>query len=178
MHALHRILVYIPDVIGVAYDSEYKDDIREFANTDTEMYGDGNVFDWRETDTAGRWSGDYPDNVIYAGDDLENVIRLLEIARAYQQEQIQWSLDRIRETFGTTDVAEIIKTLADKEPNFETSWYLYYVEHLVKILGGTYDFDSMFYNAAEGNSFITDSLIERIRKNPKDYALVLFDYHN
>lgn len=52
MHALHKILVNLKTNFG-EYDAD-KNDIRAYAKKETEYFGDGDVFDWRETDTAGR----------------------------------------------------------------------------------------------------------------------------
>lgn len=170
MHALHKILVNLKTDFG-EYDVD-KNYIRAYAKKDTEYFGDGDVFDWRETDTAGRWSRFYPDNVLFAKDDIENFIKIIENGRTYQQHEMEYALERIKEKFGTTDLAKLNELISDDE------WESYYVTLYADLLTGRYTFDSMFYDTSRSTSKITDKLIDSIKKNPNDYALVLFDYHN
>ena len=86
MHYLHKILVYIPDAVTDRdnYErSELIDAIRTHAENTTEEFYQS-VFDWRETDSAGSWSDEYPVNVLLAQDDVEQFIRELFGARNSQ----------------------------------------------------------------------------------------------
>lgn len=61
MHYLHRILVYLPDVISEEKmkEKELLETIRLYADAETECFYQ-RAFDWRETDSAGCWSDMYP----------------------------------------------------------------------------------------------------------------------
>lgn len=87
MHYLHKILVYIPDVSKEA-DSMIRDSlvsaIRSHAESETEGFYK-EVFDWRETDTAGRWSDAYPENVLLGSDDPNSLYEA--VAECYQTQK-------------------------------------------------------------------------------------------
>ena len=71
MHYLHKILVFIPYVIEscgeISNKSDLMNEIRVYAECETEPYYTM-AFDWRETQTAGRWENEYPENVLLAED--------------------------------------------------------------------------------------------------------------
>lgn len=183
MHCLHKILVYIPDV-----DKEYEkadktdlmDSIRLYAETETESYYE-QAYDWRETDTAGRWEDVYPNNVILAADDSDRFVKELEECLLSQKNEIDEGYAQIKNTVGT-DLTEIIngiwnmKDYSDKQNGF-TNMTAYYLHHISDLLYGDYNFDSMFYNAHEYTGRIYLSDIDDVKKNPEEWALVMFDYH-
>lgn len=72
MHYIHKILVKT--------NSKDKDEIRGQAVEETEQFWN-TVYDWRETDTAGKWSDKYPDNVIIGSEDIEALIKAVEESR-------------------------------------------------------------------------------------------------
>ena len=53
------------------------------------------AFDWRETDNAGRWKAQYPVNVLFAKDNLEQFIQELIAVREYQHQEIQYTLNEL-----------------------------------------------------------------------------------
>ena len=87
-------------------------------NTTEEFYQ--SVFDWRETDSAGSWSDEYPVNVLLAQDDVEQFIRELFGARNSQFDEIQYSLEQLENTVGT-DLKRIAEHIMQKRRIFGRS---------------------------------------------------------
>lgn len=185
MHYLHRILVHIPSVTNSSTETmcrtELLDNIRSYADHETEDYYQF-AFDWRETDSAGRWSSEYPENVILAEDDVENFIQELLLVMEARNSEIQKCLAQLKNSVGT-DLEKIIqglqerKGLVDSKNGFDcmTPYYLYCI---AAHLHGNYRCDSYFYNTHEYSSCLFQDDIDKIKENPKDWALVMFDYHN
>lgn len=166
MHALHRILVRISD----NWDNEVSaKEVRDFAVQRTEEFFNI-VYDWRETDTAGRWSVHYPNNVIFSCDDIDRFIDELKTAAEYQAEEKNRCLGLVKKEMGTEIIDEIVF-------GKQTHMSAYYLNQLGKIVYGEYYFDSMFYNTAEYNSIVNEKLIEEVKEHPDDWAMVFFDYH-
>ncbi len=183
MHCLHKILVYIPDVekeCGKTDRTELMDEIRSHAEDRTESYYE-QAYDWRETDTAGRWEDVYPNNVILASDDSDRFVKELEECLLSQKREIDEGYAQIKNTVGT-DLTEIINGIwnmrdySDKQDGF-TNMTAYYLHHISDLLYGDYNHDSMFYNAHEYTGRIYQSDIEEVKKTPENWALVMFDYH-
>ncbi|MGB9879654.1 MAG: hypothetical protein ACPLRM_02715, partial [Anaerolineae bacterium] len=82
MHVLHAILVDLSEALGGPLDGftvdELKDTARDHALHATEQYGDGEVFDWRSEADAGRWSEEFPSNVILGREEPERLIALVQ----------------------------------------------------------------------------------------------------
>lgn len=183
MHYLHKILVYIPDV-----DKEYKksnraeliDEIRSHAEDRTESYYE-QAYDWRETDTAGRWEDIYPNNVILASDDVDGFVKELEECLLSQKREIDDGYAQIKNTVGT-DLTHIIdgiwnmKHYSDQSGGF-SSMTAYYLHHIADLLHGDYNYDSMFYNTHDYTGRIYPIDIDDVKKSPEEWALVMFDYH-
>lgn len=172
MHALHKILVRINGHTPIiATDrEELINEIRHRAVSMTdEDYG--KAFDWRETDTAGRWSEVYPVNVILSRDNIDIFVEKLKDCLESQISEMRYHLDNI------CKVSSDIKTLFDIEcssPGSVPSWDL---RCLSELMYGIYNFDSGFYNTEEYTAKITESTIEAVKSSPDDWALVMFDYH-
>lgn len=184
MHYLHKILVYIPDAEPNA-DEQSHDEllncIRAFAEDLTESYY-GQAFDWRETDSAGRWADSYPVNVLLASENVEVFLEELSCCRQTQRNDIETCLQALKETVGT-ELTQIVDGVWENNPkngqfkgfSFMTSYYLH---HLAKMLYGLYNSDSYFYNTHEHTARLYPDDIEAVKNAPENWALVLFDYHN
>lgn len=184
MHYLHKILVYLPEAIpdreGVSRNDVISA-VRAYAENVTEDFY-GTVFDWRETDTAGRWSNRYPVNVLLCEEDTERFQKELSEAREGQEKEIRFCMEHLEQTAGT-DLAQIAKTVWKQcEPtqklegvDFMTTYYL---NRIASLLNGDYDSDSCFYNSYQYTARLYPADIEKVKQAPADWAMALFDYHN
>ena len=157
MHYVHKILIKT--------DSKDKDEIRDQAVEETEQFWN-TVYDWRETDTAGRWSDEYPDNVILGSENLDALIKAIENSKQSQDAEKEWYYRNLK----STDLKDIEKS--------EDHMDKFYLLQLAKLIYGEYDSDSYFYNCYEGSSTIDDNLFQWIRDNADSVALVIMDIHN
>ena len=184
MHYLHKILVYIPDAVSDS-DSHDRNDmtvkIRDHAESETESFYE-DVYDWRETSTAGRWQNSYPQNVIYAADDVEFFIRELKSCVNDQKVVVEQLMRDLKKDIGT-DLEDITKKIwamkkgyGEDIGKFNVIPYMFY--KLASLLYGKYRCDSYFYNTHDYTSRLYDSDIEAVKENPEDWAIVLFDNHN
>ena len=167
MHALHRILVYLPDL--VTGEEKTAKDVRDFAVDQTNSYGD-KAFDWRETESAGRWSSVYPDNVIFGRDSGLKIIKELVDTREGVDKDIQRYIKYLYEETSTYNIADMISSNMSPKGR-------YYLRMLGLLNYGEYVFNSMFYNTRDYDSLITDKLIDEVKEHPEDWAVVLFDCH-
>ena len=172
MHILHKILVCINGYSPVisADREDLINEVRHRAEAMTDEYC-GEAFDWRETDTAGRWSDAYPVNVILSRDNIDRFVDELKGCIELQMSEMQHHLDNI------CKISSDIKTLFDIErssPGSVPSWDL---RCLSELMCGVYNCDSGFYNTEEYTAKITELTIETIKSSPDDWALAMFDYH-
>lgn len=184
MHFLHKILVKISDAVAdrERYENdELIDTVRRYAENGTDSFYE-RAYDWRETESAGRWAAEYPVNVLFADDDLDGFVLELENAIQNQRQEMQFCLREIKNSVGI-DLEQIVDGLAERKRawkgeggfNNMTAFYLHCVAaHLY----GEYRCDSHFYNTSECTAFIYPEDIEDVKANPSDWALVMFDYHN
>lgn len=185
MHYLHKILVYIPDAVSAGAEmtrEEKMDAVRRYADEQTADYY-GSVFDWRETDCAGRWKSEFPKNVIFAADDLDGFITQVELAIDGQKTEIEMCLRFLKEK-NPTDLEGLIKGELARKSQFEettdgftmmTSYYLYAIASL---LHGEYRSDSYIFNLQNYTARIFPEDIDGIRQAPDNWAMVMFDCHN
>ena len=92
MHILVNHLVRMPTVAQqTAFDEADREDtadaLRRYAEDQTECFCD-DAFDWRETETAGGWADEYPENVLFAVDDPESFTKRLVEIRNRQKEDV------------------------------------------------------------------------------------------
>lgn len=174
MHCLHKILVHVPDYVENDESlDEQKEEIRAAAEFGTEDFFE-DVFDWRETDSAGRWQEEYPKQVYLASDDTDWFIKELLAVKSMQEGDIESCITQLRKTSGL-DLEAIRKKIDEQGCGSMTAYYLL---HLSKLLYGKYDFESGFYNLRDGTAKVSEEIIEEIKSKPKDWALVMFDYHD
>ena len=107
MHALHCILLKISPEQPI-------NEIRYMAEEETECYYE-RCYDWRETNTAGRWDALYPENVILAKDDLDKFIKILEEAQDNIKTEIDYYLKRLIEDDADLKLSELPDKLSMKK---------------------------------------------------------------
>lgn len=168
MHALHRILVKLED------KDETIEEIRSVAKSETEDYY--NAYDWRETDTAGRWESEYPCNVILGRDEPDKIIDELLVVRDQQENILRHHVESLKKYCPSMNIEDIIKN-SPRSSFGEGGLISYHLKCISGLLVGAYDFYSAFFNTEECDSIINDELINEIRKKPEDWAVVLFDCH-
>lgn len=183
MHYLHRILVYIPDAICSDKDTTRAailDAVISHARNTTEDFA-GQVYDWREDDSAGRWSEVYPQHAYLAADNPEWFLEELEDVLRIQKGDIDKCFSVISQSVGN-DLGQIIEGIWSRNSdsaeengfNYMTSYYL---RNIASLLHGDYRCDSCFYNTHDYTARLFRNDVESIRKSPDDWALVMFDYH-
>lgn len=166
MHILHRILVR---VVGNGTREDIIDEARSRAESLTEDFYE-QAFDWRVTDSAGRWEEEYPENVILSRENIERFKSELERCLLAQQKEIEYRLENICKT--SSDIRELVNLA-----NTGKSTFVYDLRCLAELLYGEYNCDSGFYNTEEYTAKITSSTIDAVKASPNDWALVMFDYH-
>ncbi len=182
MHFLHRILVYIPDIccVGKNNPSVTKQQIRSYANNQTECF-DGHVFDWREVDTAGRWSDEYPDNVILAADDPDRFLAELGKAQTYKREALCQALKFLEEN-ELLDLKKMATAILEDEQDspmesHRLSMAAYSLGSIADHLKGTYTYNSYFFDTHRCTSLMHKQIFEEIQEHPQLWALVIFFCH-
>ena len=187
MHYLHKILVHVPSAIEVDEDTsreEILDAVKSYARTETECFAD-QAFDWREDLSAGRWSDEYPQQAYLASENLEWFMAELDEVLRSQRNEIDFALTQLAGAVGT-DLKQIVEGLwnrDDHNPNPDpsdefTSMTAYYLRCLAQQLYGAYRCDSYYYNTHDYTARLCKSDLNRIKENPENWALVMFDYHN
>lgn len=182
MHLLHKLLVYIPDVVSTPERYTRKDlinEIRFYADINTEDFCPM-VFHYRETENAGDWSTLYPTNVLLSKDDPARFLQELTAAAEQQQQEVQSNLSHLKKMLGT-DLEEIISGLEKQQSGYrspktccrKTGDCLY---QIAALLNGTYTFHSCFYNLNDRTARLYQDVLTEVENSPADWALVLFDY--
>lgn len=174
MHILNRVLVRIYNGCNCLCDEICSRDeairaARSWAETETEDYYP-RVFDWRETDTAGGWKDQYPENVLLSKENINVFVEELEAALEDQLNEVNYHLDEV------CKVSSDIKELVDLEYN-NHSVPVWHLLQLSELMNGTYTCDSGFYDTDSYTARITRETINSVKESPDDWALVMFDYH-
>lgn len=187
MHFLHKILVYIPSAIDVDEDTpreEILSAVISYARDETECFYE-RVYDWREDDSAGRWSDEYPQQAYLASENLEWFMAELDEILRFQKGEIDNALSQLAGAVGT-DLRQIVAGLwnrDDHDPNPDPSTKFsnmtaYYLRIIGELLYGTYRCDSYFYNTYQYTARLCKSDLNKIKESPENWALVMFDYHS
>ena len=117
MHVLNKVLVYKEEGFDFSVpEKERIDEARSIAENETEDYC-GPVYDWRETENAGRWSDEYPKQVYFAQDDIDWFIA--EINEAVSSQKLE--LNPRRTVSGTINVRIAIIVTMYKFRNLQQS---------------------------------------------------------
>lgn len=184
MHFLHKILVHVPSAITMDEETsreEVLEAVTRRARDETESFYE-QAYDWREDDSAGRWSDEYPQQAYLASEDLEWFMKELNDIQIGQKFEINTALQMLRESVGT-DLTVIVPQLWDRDgKNYDpekgvTEMSAYYLRVLAQLLYGEYRCDSCFYNTQTYTARLYPSDLNEIKEHPEDWALVMFDYH-
>lgn len=181
MHYLHSILVNITDDMNKMKRTDLISEIKSIAEDITDCYYEI-AFDWRETDSAGRWSDIYPENVLLGSERPCEVIKRLKKCQFLQEEVVFSNLHFLKNIF-KDDINNIIEEIwkyklfkCKSGNNFGISSFL--LNGISKILHGEYFYDSFFYDTECFSASLDIETFRKVKQNPKEWALVLFDYHN
>lgn len=185
MHSLNRILVNIKELLGDTTDmnrSEIINRVRDYAEQETECFYE-DAYDWRETDTAGRWQSEYPENVLLGSEDPERLLEEIADCEAAQREERDNNLSMLGgyAFMPLNDLIPLLWTQSDtkseKDEGFAVEMASYYIKNLAKLLSGEYFYNSLFYNTDEYTARISRDTHKKIQESPKDWAIVVFDQH-
>lgn len=155
--------------------------VTRHAKDETECFYE-QAYDWREDDSAGRWSQVYPQQAYLASEDLAWFLKELEAIQIGQKDEIETCITELRKTVGV-DLPAIVQQLWNRAgDNYDptqgaTEMSAYYLRSLAQLLYGEYRCDSGFYNTSTYTARLYERDLNQIRENPKDWALVMFDYH-
>ena len=183
MHALHKILVYIPDTLcdtKTMSREQQADAIRSYAEVETEEFL-GPVFDYRTTEIAEGWMETYPENVLFAVDDVERFTEELQQVMDTQKVLVEHHVSKVKESLGT-DIEKIASEVFSMQGPYQSGlsqdMALFYLRNLANFLYGEYQFDSQFYNLAEHTARVYPETIQIVKNEPENWAMALFNYHN
>ncbi len=170
MHTSVKYLVNIPTAARCRYfDVNNREEtvraLCSYVEDSTECYRD-TVFDWRETE--------FPENVLFAEDDVNAFVNMLKEDRERKKEEITDLLRTVKERFGTLDLESIAHVLQKQEKGFCGTIYL---QELVDGLTDRFTSDSTFFDIENCTVSLSEKSIERVRQNPNEWAVVIFDQH-
>ena len=181
MHILHKILVYKEEGFDfLVSEKERISEARSIATSETEDYY-GSVYDWRETDTAGRWTEEYPKQAYFAKDDIDWFVKEINEAIASQKCELNSYLTELKEKVGT-DIEKMVSVfMGDTQlcevANVNYSFLPFALWKIARITYGEYNCDSYIFNTNGHTARIYPEDIEQIKQEPEKWALVMFDYH-
>ena len=152
MHAIHSILVHIPETatsdekdLNKMTKEEIKERVIKYAENYTDCFY-GFVFDGREL------LDDEP--VLFASDNWDTFEEVLLAIDMDQKNYAKHMLGYLKEEAGST------------------AWAL---KQIANLIHGDYTFDSEFYDTSRGTALVP--FIAQLKENPDEWALVQFDYH-
>lgn len=173
MHFLNTILVKLTNKLS---NEEYINYARNIAEEETEQFI-YDVFDWRETETAGRWADEYPVNVILGKTEPERFIEELEKCLNYRDNKIKQYLSYLKAENNSLDIETISENIIKNEDIDRNYMSDIRLIRLATLLYGEYTYESIFFDTTELNSKISRAKIEKIKNELDKYALVFFDHH-
>ncbi len=181
MHVLNKVLVYKEEGFDFnAPEKERIDEARSIAENDTEDYC-GPVYDWRETENAGRWSDIYPKQVYFASDNMDWFLAEITDAIKSQRQELDTYMKELKEKMGT-DLEKIIPILMGDvelptDSKYANGFLSFALWKVARLAYGEYNCDSYIYNTADHTARIWPEDIEQIKQEPNKWAMVMFDYH-
>ena len=187
MHAVHCILVDLESANVVIDEREatldkladqngkepdYVSELRNYADLKTEEYRN-DIFDWRETKSAGRWSEEYPCNVVTGKLERGRFLELFEEFSVQPEDEAKDYIRRfIQENNGET------LTLAFENLAKLDSMQTFRLKQAIRLLNGDYTFDAHFYSVFHCGSRLSKNEKQEVCDYPENFALVFFDCHN
>ena len=188
MWAIHSILVHIPTATesalkekGALTKAQIKDCVIQYALDETLDFSD-EVYDCRT------YIEDEEGNplVIFAEDDWKAFEDDLVRVDTAQQNAAKNLLNQIKKLVGSTDLSDLLQahkaaSLSNRvKMGAKDSSYVnllgYFLKQFASLIHGDYFFDSMFYDTYNYTSLVPE--IGKLKKSPKDWAIVQFDCHN
>lgn len=137
----------------------------EFAD----RFADGSVFDYIDTDTAGRWSDDIHNNVIF---EIADIMIELEKLQKEQKVKISKLLDAIEKSLKSTDVRVAAQQHDEDQDKF--GWY--FLNKLSDRKLGYYTLSCPeFIYLDDENSIVTDDIMQDVEEHPGEYGILLAD---
>lgn len=134
-------------------------------------YADGSVFDYAITDTAGRWSDEYPDNVEFS---MADIMLILEEMKEKQTARKAALVEEINNCLGTTDLREAISH--DADDTNPIGWY--FLNELSDRQLGWYTASCPeFVYLDDDCSNVTDDLMQNVEEHPGKYGILFADCH-
>lgn len=172
---LHKILVPISEVeIEDATREDRAQRIVEYAENAIEPYR-GEVFSSRWLACHGDRAAYYSEPVFYAADNLEWFIDELTETAKEQRAAVGMLLDSVKKELGTDLEEAVEKLMKEKSGQEKLSIAAYDLWTLAELLKGEYRSISCFYHAGMEDARIYETTIEEIRKDPSEWALVVFE---
>lgn len=186
MHTVNAVLVDIKDTKAVLdrkqlamadlaedYEPEAVGIIRDYAVSETENFVD-KVYDWRETDTAGRWADEYPCNVILGAKNKDCFLKTFAEFIKMPMEEIKKLIERFiiyndNESYVISSDIEKLKSL--------DSMQTYRLKEALMLLDGEYTSSSHFWSIGHYSCRLSERDVQEVIENADRYALVIFDYH-
>lgn len=143
---------------------------REFAD----RFADGSVFDYADTDTAGRWSDDIHNNVIF---EMADIMIELEKLQSEQKAKISKLLDAIEKSLKSTDL-RVAVSLAQQHNENQEKFGWYFLNELSDRMYGFYTLScpELIYLDDE-NSMVTDDIMQDVKEHPGEYGILFADCH-
>ena len=177
MHSLHKILVNLKQ-FGPATKEELITEARDYAEKETECYSN-TAFSWRETDTAGAWSDDYPVNVMLGASAPKRIVKEIQAAKSLQEAELDGCFDYLGKA-ATCSLVDLKKAVFEHEEiagktNTRFSNVAYMLKCIGRLLSGDYFCSSGFYDTDSTTALITPETIQKVKVHPSDWALVFFD---
>lgn len=176
MHSLHRLLIDITDPELGLDDNMSKEEqidlIRNFALTNS--VAQGYAYDWRTETDAGRWSDQYPNNLVLGKDDPQLIIDEVLCGRNYQDHYMDGLIIRAKdENIDNLETRwEIVKTQDSKG-----STNLLDIQLAANFLSGNYTFDSCFLFVNDDVPIVCDYIIDKVTNDPSKFAILFTDCH-
>lgn len=180
MPELHTLLVNTKSYTSSPIErDELIEEIRAFAANITSRFS-GIAFIYRETDNAGRWSEDYPENVMLGKEHPKQVVKELRSCLENQESALQNYITRLGH-FADHSVRDLTEFIWKKRQTNDYSYTLGYTAYNLKMIGkllqGSYNFESGFYDTQMRTTLITGETLKKVEEHPENWALVFFDLH-
>ena len=167
MHTLTRIVMRMPAEYLYADLATRQRICRNIADENLESYEDV-VWDYHSLADAGCYSDRYPVNAMFARENIEKFINELKECKRHQDAEIKSCTDY----FGLdASLRSIIASCQSSDRN------AYEFQTLAEFVCGQFTCISGFYCVDDMTARITDELMERIRRYPTEWAMVLIDCH-
>lgn len=195
MYITHTILVNISYAAESANKTltkmskeETKEMVINYATEETNCFF-GRAFDFRSLlDNHDEGEDEDCRSVIFANEDWDAFENVLLSADEMQKKYAKSILKYLAKNTGTLDLSELLTNLllandrkADKDSVDANTWAWDYLNQgswalseIARTIRGDYHFESGFYDTSRGTALVP--FIDKLKKNPEEWALVRFEY--